>query len=159
MKDVKIVILDFDGVLTDNRVYVLQDGREAVVCNRSDGIGAHLIRGLGVEVKIVSTEENPVVSTRGKKIGIEVVQGVVDKGRAVLQILNAAGIAAEYAAFVGNDVNDLPAMKIVGWPIAPADAHQDILSIARHVTRAKGGEGVLREIADLIIEASGIIKI
>lgn len=150
MHDVTLVVLDFDGVLTDNRVYVFEDGREAVRCTRADGQGCDLLRAAGIELMILSTEENPVVAARGRKIRVPVRQGVRDKAVAMTTILAEGKHEAARVMYVGNDVNDLGAMALVGWPVAPADAHPDVLAVARHVTRAHGGNGVVREIADLV---------
>jgi len=146
--DIALLVLDFDGVLTDNRVYVFQDGREAVVCNRADGLGCELLRTAGVELMVISTEENPVVAARARKIKVPVSQGVRDKAAAVAALIAERRIDASQVMYVGNDVNDIDAMRLVGWPVAPADAHESVRAIARVVTKAKGGEGVVREIAD-----------
>lgn len=145
---IRLIVLDFDGVMTDNRVYVFEDGREAVACNRADGIGCELLQAAGVELLILSTEENPVVAARAHKIKVPVRHGVRDKALALGQILRERDLNPEWVMYVGNDVNDLSAMRLVGWPAAPADAHPSVRSIARIVTRARGGEGVVREIAD-----------
>jgi YrbI family 3-deoxy-D-manno-octulosonate 8-phosphate phosphatase len=151
--DIDLIVLDFDGVLTDNRVYVFEDGREAVRCTRADGMGCDLLREAGVALMILSTEENPVVSARAAKIRVPVHQGVKDKGAALAALLEARGQDPARVMYVGNDVNDLGAMALVGWPVAPADAHADVLAVAHHVTRARGGDGVVREIADLVRRA------
>jgi 3-deoxy-D-manno-octulosonate 8-phosphate phosphatase (KDO 8-P phosphatase) len=148
---IELVVSDFDGVMTDNRVLVAEDGREMVVCNRADGLACDLLRGAGVDVVILSTERNRVVSARAAKLSVTVVQGCTDKGAAMRALLEQRGIDAAAVMYIGNDVNDLPALTIVGWPAAPADAHPDVLRIARHVTVARGGEGVLRELADLVL--------
>lgn len=153
LENIELLVLDFDGVLTDNRVYVFEDGREAVRCTRADGMGCDLLRAAGVGLLILSTEENPVVTARARKIKVDVHQGVKDKGAALSALLTSRGQDPAQVMYVGNDVNDLAALDLVGWPAAPADAHPDILAIARHITRARGGEGVVREIADLLCSA------
>jgi 3-deoxy-D-manno-octulosonate 8-phosphate phosphatase (KDO 8-P phosphatase) len=145
---VELIVTDFDGVMTDNRVYVFDDGREAVACNRADGLGCELLRAAGIEILILSTETNPVVAARARKIGVAVEQGVRDKGAALSALIAARGLDPARVMYVGNDVNDLAAMKLIGWPAAPADAHESVRALARIVTRARGGEGVVREIAD-----------
>ena len=155
MKDkVDLIVLDFDGVLTDNSVYVFEDGREAVRCTRADGMGCDLLRAEGIELLILSTEENPVVTARARKIKVAVHQGIRDKGAALSALLDEKKIDPARVLYVGNDVNDLGALALVGWPVAPADAHPDVLAIARQVTATRGGEGVVREIADWFRECS-----
>lgn len=148
-----LVVYDFDGVMTDNRVLVFQDGREAVFCHRGDGLGVGLIRRMGLAQIILSTETNPVVATRAAKLGLEVVQDCRDKAQALGLLLAERGLDPLRVLYLGNDVNDLAAMRLVGWPVAPADAHPAVLDLARVVTRARGGYGVVRELADLLAEA------
>jgi 3-deoxy-D-manno-octulosonate 8-phosphate phosphatase (KDO 8-P phosphatase) len=143
---VRLVISDFDGVHTDNRVFVFDDGREAVVCNRADGQACSMMAALGVEVVILSTETNPVVTARASKLGIDAEVAVADKGAAVRRLLAVRGLSRRDAVYVGNDANDLVAAVEVEWVVAPADAHPDFLAVATHVTAARGGEGVLREL-------------
>lgn len=153
---VAIVISDFDGVMTDNRVHVSEDGRESVVCNRADGLGCDILRAKGIALVIVSTEENPVVTARGRKLKVGVLQAVRDKRAAVEGLLANSGLDRASAMYIGNDVNDLTVLQWVGWPVAPADAHADVLSVARLVTRAAGGGGVIREVADWIAPRKGV---
>ncbi len=147
---VKLVIYDFDGVMTDNRVFVNQDGGESVAANRSDGLGIGMIRKLGVEQCILSTETNPVVSARAKKLGIEAMQSVSDKGAAIIELAASKGVSLTDVLYVGNDVNDSDAMGLAGFKVAPADAHPAILALADYVTEAPGGFGVIRELADVL---------
>ena len=151
MLSVDLVILDFDGVLTDNRVYVFQDGREAVVCHRGDGWGIELLHAAQIELLILSTETNPVVSERAKKLNIDCLQGCQDKSKAVAQLIADRGFDPNRIVYVGNDTNDIQAMELVGHRVAPADAHVSVRSIATLVTVARGGEGVVRELADVIL--------
>ena len=153
LRDIRIVISDFDGVMTDNRVLVWEDGREGVVCSRADGLACSLLRAAGIETVIISTERNPVVSARAQKLGIEAVQDCADKGAAVRAVLAERSLTAADAAFIGNDVNDLPAFSEVGLRIAPSDAHSELRARADIVTHVSGGGGVLREVADILIGA------
>jgi 3-deoxy-D-manno-octulosonate 8-phosphate phosphatase (KDO 8-P phosphatase) len=150
MPFVHLIILDFDGVLTDNRVYILEDGREAVACHRGDGWGIQILQSKGIEVIILSTEANPVVSARADKLNLECIQGCEDKAEATKSMIQARSLNPEQVMYVGNDSNDLEAMKLVGHRVAPADAHSDILAIASLVTKTRGGNGVIRELADLL---------
>ena len=147
----QLIIYDFDGVMTDNRVLTLQDGTEAVFANRSDGWGIDRLRRAQFRQVILSTEGNPVVSARAKKLNLEVLQGSADKRRDLSAYCDTHGIALEHVLYVGNDVNDLEAMRMVGFPVAPADAHPEILAIAKHVTKARGGAGVVREISEVLL--------
>ena len=149
--DIALVILDFDGVLTDNRVYVMEDGREAVACHRGDGWGIGILQQAGIEVMILSTERNPVVSARAEKLGIECRQNCSDKTVATAELLEEKGVNPARVMYVGNDTNDAGAMALVGHPAAPADAHPSILKMAKTVTNAKGGHGVVREIAHTLL--------
>jgi len=152
-KDIDLIIYDFDGVMTDNRALVLQDGTEAVVVNRSDGLGVDYLRKESIPQMILSTESNPVVQVRAKKLKIDVIQNCTNKKETLRKICREKGYNLSKIVFLGNDLNDLEAMKFVGYPIAPADAHPEIIDIAVLVTKAKGGEGVVRELADIIIKA------
>ena len=149
IRRIRLVAFDFDGVFTDNMVYVFEDGREAVRCFRSDGIGLHKLKKLGIETVIISTEVNPVVSARAYKLKIRCIQDCQDK-RAVLEdIAHDQGIGLGEVAFVGNDVNDRLCLECVGLPIVVQDAHQDVLSTARYQTKNPGGHGAVREVCDL----------
>ena len=149
--DIDLIILDFDGVLTDNRVYVLEDGRETVACHRGDGWGIKLIQRAGIEVLILSTERNPVVSARAKKLEVDCIQNCPDKVKATREIIKSRGLTPARVMYVGNDTNDEGAMRFVGYPVAPCDAHPKIREIATNITDASGGYGVVREIADWIV--------
>lgn len=150
---VRLVVYDFDGVMTDNRVITDQDGREAVRANRSDGLGVDMIRKLGIKQVILSTEANPVVRARAEKIGLEAVHGIRDKGSALLNLAEKYKISVSGILFVGNDVNDADAMGYAGFKVAPADAHPAVLALADYVTTAPGGHGVVRELADVLAAA------
>ena len=146
----KLIIYDFDGVMTDNRAFVFQDGSEAVIVNRSDGIGVHKIRELGIEQLIVSAEANAVVSARARKLRIEAMQNVADKGATVKRLLADRQLTQNEAIYVGNDLNDLEAMAAVGMPVCPADAYPEVRRAAKRVLTARGGEGVVRELYTLL---------
>ena len=143
-----LVCYDFDGVMTDNRAYVMQDGRETVAVNRSDGLAVAALRRANVTQIIMSTEENRVVSARASKLNIPALQGLDDKAKALEAYIFETDIDLARTAFIGNDVNDLSVMLLVGFPVAPSDASSPILEIAKHVTRAPGGAGVIREFCD-----------
>lgn len=149
--DIDLLVTDFDGVLTDDKVLVFDDGHEAVRCSRSDGMGCDLLRAVGLEMMILSTERNPVVSARGAKLKIAVIQGSGDKEADLRTLVTERGIDLGRVMYIGNDVNDAGALSIVGWPVVPADAHPDVAGLSRFTTTANGGEGVLRELASLLL--------
>ena len=151
--DVDLLVLDFDGVMTDDRVLVDQDGIESVWCHRGDGMGIARLRDAGVPIVVLSTETNPVVGARCAKLRIDVMQSCDDKLRQLRQLAGARGVAASRIAFVGNDVNDLPGLHWVGVPIAVADAAPDVRAACRYVTRRPGGHGAVREVAEWILAA------
>jgi N-acylneuraminate cytidylyltransferase len=150
--EVDAVITDFDGVHTDDSATIAQDGRESVRVSRADGLGVERLRSLGIPLLIVSKEINPVVAARAAKLGVEVVHGVDDKRPVVCDWLAANGIPLDHAAYLGNDINDLGPMGVVGWPVAVADAHPAVRQAARLVLTRPGGYGAVRELCDLVIE-------
>ncbi len=150
--EVDLVVLDFDGVLTDNAVWVLEDGTEMVRCDRSDGLGIAMLKNAGIPVMVLSTETNPVVTARCKKLSIPCVQGVSDKGSKLVSILARDGIDPARVAYVGNDVNDLDCLRYVGVPVAVADAHPRARALARVVLSTPGGHGAVREFCELLLQ-------
>ncbi|MDP4504299.1 N-acetylneuraminate synthase family protein [Nonomuraea sp. G32] len=151
--DVDAVITDFDGVHTDDRAYVDSDGREMVLVSRSDGMGVSLLRRSGVKVLIMSTEHNPVVAARARKLGVPVLQGLADKRTVLRDWLRIEGLDPARVAYVGNDVNDLGPMGEVGWPVATPDAHPRVRAAARVVLTTAGGSGAVRELCDRVVAA------
>jgi YrbI family 3-deoxy-D-manno-octulosonate 8-phosphate phosphatase len=149
--DVDAVVLDFDGTQTDDRVLVDSEGREVVAVHRGDGLGIAALRRAGLPMLILSSEENPVVAARARKLRIPVLHGVERKDLALKQWCEEQGIAPERVLYAGNDVNDLPCFDLVGWPVAVASAHDVVRGAARAVTSAAGGAGAIREIASWIL--------
>lgn len=147
---VELVVFDFDGVFTDNTVYVSQEGGESVRCWRSDGLGLARLRDLGVPAFILSTERNPVVSARAEKLKLPCRQGVEDKAAAIMEICRELGAGPARTMFVGNDINDIPAFKVIGIPVAVADAYPEVDAHVVYRTRKAGGFGAVREVCDLI---------
>ena len=146
--DIQLIVYDFDGVITDNRVMVSEDGMESVIVSRADGLGVNIIKEMEIPQMILSTETNPVVSLRAKKLGIPVLQGVNDKKTVLLNYCKSNNFNPKGVLYIGNDVNDEGVMKAVGYTVAPADAHHSIKSLAQMVLGTKGGQGVVRELAD-----------
>jgi len=143
-----LIIYDFDGVMTDNRALVFEDGKEAVFVNRSDGLAVKAIQDMGIEQIIVSTEASPVVRARAKKLNIPFMESVGDKKKVVEKYLRKKKLCRQNVIFVGNDLNDKEVMEFVGWPIAPVDARREIKKIAKIILSTKGGFGVVRELLD-----------
>jgi YrbI family 3-deoxy-D-manno-octulosonate 8-phosphate phosphatase len=158
IRRVRFVAFDFDGVFTDNTVYVSEDGVETVRCWRSDGLGLRHLERLGVAMIILSTEENAVVTMRSRKLKIPCVQGCQDKLSTLVEVAREAGVALDDVAFVGNDINDIGCLEAVGLPIVVHDSHPDVLHAARYRTFAPGGHGAVREVCDLfkhVLEDAG----
>jgi 3-deoxy-D-manno-octulosonate 8-phosphate phosphatase (KDO 8-P phosphatase) len=153
LAQVRLVVFDFDGVFTDNTVYVSQDGVESVRCWRGDGIGLDRLRLHGLQMTVVSTEVNPVVSARCAKLRLPCIQGCPDKLLQLQEIWTESGVAPELTCYLGNDVNDATALSAVGVPVVVADAHPHVVPLSRLQTRAAGGHGAVRELCDLIADA------
>ena len=153
-KKIELVLLDFDGVVTDNRVWTDQDGRESVAAYRSDSILIKDLREKGIEVMILSSEVNTVVAARAKKMGVEAIHGMglQDKGRVMREVLEQKKIKAENVIFVGNDLNDLSCFEIAGWSVAVADAYPEVIQAADFVLNKPGGHGAVRELCELILK-------
>lgn len=152
--DVDAVVMDFDGTQTDDRVLIDADGREIVAVHRGDGLGVAALRRAGLALLILSTETNPVVAARGRKLQVPVLHGVDRKDLALKRWCEEYGLAPDRVLYVGNDVNDLPCFDLVGWPVAVASAHDVVRGAARSVTTAPGGAGALREIASWLLGPS-----
>ena len=146
---IRLTVFDFDGVFTDNAVWVSQDGSELVRCWRGDGLGLSRLMGLGVKVIVLSTEENPVVAVRCRKLKVPAIQGIKDKEAELGRIARRWRIPFSAIAYVGNDINDAACLRRVGVPVVVGDAHPDVLPLGRIVTGRPGGHGAVREVCDL----------
>ncbi len=151
LNQIKAVIFDFDGVFTDNRVIVSTTGEEFVICDRGDGMGTNLLAAAGIKMLILSKEKNAVVTSRGKKLNIEVIQGCDDKLPELIQWLQKNNVDAQHAAYIGNDINDLECLKHVGVAVIPADAHYSVIDTATWILQHNGGRGAIREFADVLL--------
>ena len=149
---INLIVYDFDGVMTNNKVYIDQNGNEMVVVNRADGMGVSEIKKIGIEQIIISTEKNKVVSARARKLDIPCAQGIENKKNYLIDYCKKKNIDIEKVAFVGNDTNDKHAMRISGITFSPSDAHPSIKAITDYVLKSKGGDGVVRELYDFLIE-------
>ena len=153
LRRVRFVGFDFDGVFTDDAVYVSQEGVELVRCWRGDGLGLRKLDALGIRSAILSTEVNPVVGIRARKLRIECFQGLENKRSRLDAIALDLGVSLESCAYVGNDINDQLCFAGVGLPIAVRNAHADVLGCVRYQTEAQGGHGAVREVCDAIARA------
>ena len=151
LSQIKAVVFDFDGVFTDNRVIVSTTGEEFVICDRGDGMGTNLLADAGIKMLILSKEKNAVVTSRGKKLNIEVIQGCDDKLPELKKWLTKNDIDAQQAAYIGNDINDLECLSHVGVAVIPADAHHSVLEAATWMLQHNGGRGAIREFADVLL--------
>jgi len=151
LEDIDAVVLDFDGTQTDDTVLIDSEGKETVAVHRGDGLGIAALRRAGLPVLILSTETNPVVAARARKLGVPVLHGIDRKDLALKQWCEEEGITPERVLYVGNDVNDLPCFELVGWPTAVANAHDVVQASARSITATPGGHGAVREIASWIL--------
>ncbi|QHY97746.1 N-acylneuraminate cytidylyltransferase [Streptomyces sp. S4.7] len=149
--DIDAVVLDFDGTQTDDRVLVDSEGRETVAVHRGDGLGIAALRRAGLELLILSTEQNPVVAARARKLRVPVLHGIDRKDLALKQWCDEHGVTPDRVLYVGNDVNDLPCFALAGWPVAVASAHDAVRAAARAVTTTPGGAGAIREIATWLL--------
>ena len=143
----KIIFTDFDGCLTDDRVWLNQDGEEFVAANRKDGLAVKRLKNLGIEVVIASTETNKAVLARGNKMGVEVLQGLADKAEAIEQYLKQKELSWNDVWYIGNDVNDLGAIERANLSLSPADAVKKVRKTVDMVLQTNGGSGILSEIA------------
>lgn len=149
-RDIKLIVSDFDGVMTDNRVLIDENGKEFVYVSRADGQAIQMLRSVGVKLIIMSTEVNDVVKKRAEKLNVECFQGITNKKESLERYCDEKGVLLSSVAYVGNDINDYEAMQIAGMKIVPQDAYIEVKRIADFVTEVNGGYGVIREIASLI---------
>ncbi len=150
----KIIITDFDGCLTDDRVWLNQDGEEFVAANRKDGLAVKRLKNLGIQVVIASTETNKVVLARGNKMGVKVLQGLEDKAEAIEQYLKQKNLTWNDVWYIGNDLNDLGAIERANLSLSPADAVKKVRKTVDIVLKTNGGRGILSEIATELEKAN-----
>ena len=149
---VALVVFDFDGVMTDDRVWVDQDGRESVAAHRGDGMGIALLHKAGIPAVVLSTEPNPVVAARCEKLQLPVQQDLKDKAVALRKLLAERQVDPAQVVYLGNDINDLPCFPLVGCAVVVADAHPTAKAAADLVLAYNGGHGAVRELVDMILK-------
>lgn len=150
IKNIQLLVFDFDGVFTNNKVIVSESGEESVICDRSDGIGLAMLRSLGIEMIILSTESNKVVTKRAEKLKIQCRQGIPDKLVELHSIAMEYNISLDRMAYLGNDINDLDCLKAVGLPVVVADAYPQVKEIATLILKKNGGDGAVREFCEFL---------
>ena len=153
LRRVRFAVFDFDGVFTDNRVWVNERGEEALAFSRSDGLGLRRLDEVGIPYLIVSMEQNPIVGARAQKLQVDCLQGVTDKLAVVRERSSDTGVPLEDIAYVGNDINDAECLRAVGCPVVPADAWPEVKPLARWILNRGGGDGCVREFCDGVWEA------
>ena len=157
LKHIRLLLLDVDGVLTDGSIIYNDDGSETKIFNAKDGLGLRLAMSAGIEVAIVTGRRSKALRHRCDNLGIRYLfDGVGDKAQMLAEIVAQTGIGPEQAAFVGDDLPDLPLMRRVGLAIAVADAHDIIRDHAHWTTRTPGGRGAVREICEALLTAKGL---
>ena len=149
--DLDALIFDFDGVLTDNKVHLDQNGNEWVSCNRSDGLAFDVLRKFKKHTYIISTEKNKVVAARAKKLKIPVLFGIQNKSKALKKLSKKKLFNLDRTLYVGNDLNDYEAIKLCGYSACPSDSHKKIKKISTFKLDTKGGSGVVRELTEKIL--------
>jgi len=152
LTDIDLLVFDFDGVLTDNSVYVSTDGLESVRCSRADGLAFDVLRKLEKLCYILSTEKNSVVTKRAEKLKLPVIHGVSDKVEILNNLVKQNQTNFQRVVYLGNDLNDYCAMKKCAYSACPADSHPRIREIAKFVLNTNGGEGVVRELVEHVFE-------
>ena len=155
IRGIKLIAFDFDGVFTDNAVYISQEGIEMVRCTRADGMGLEKLARLGIQKIVISTESNPVVQIRCRKLKIDCRDGCDDKLAVLTEELERRDVELHQVAFVGNDINDVPCLEVVGLPIIVQDAHPDVARTGFYRTVRRGGQGAVREVCDLFDHVIG----
>jgi len=147
----KAVIMDFDGVHTDNRVIINQDGTEAVICDRGDGFGIEMLRKQNMRLLILSKEQNIVVAKRAEKLKIEVIHGVDDKVSILESWLKENKLTWSEIAYIGNDLNDIGCIEKSGMGFCPSDSHPKVKEMSDVILSRDGGKGAIREMSDILI--------
>ncbi|MGH8645017.1 MAG: KdsC family phosphatase [Gammaproteobacteria bacterium] len=158
-KRVRLVVFDVDGVLTDGRLFLSDQGKESVCFDIKDGLGLVMLRDSGLELAVISGRKSPIVADRMEELGVKhVYLGCVDKLAVFLSLLEHLGLSSTRAAYVGDDLPDLPVMRRVGLAVAVADAVERVAAVAHWQTTSRGGRGAVREVCELILSAQGRLE-
>lgn len=155
-KDIKLVVSDFDGVFTDNKVIVSEDGKESVICNRGDSMYIKYLKERGIKFLILSGQTNIVVEKRVEKLQIECFYGVVDKLRTLKALMERFNLNKKQVCYIGNDLNDLECLEYVSLSICPFDSYPKVKEVSLISTLALGGQGVIREVSEYLLKANNL---
>jgi 3-deoxy-D-manno-octulosonate 8-phosphate phosphatase (KDO 8-P phosphatase) len=153
LSEIRLVVFDFDGVFSDNRVWTNERGEESVACYRGDSLGLRRLDEVGVAYFVITQETNEAVPARARKIRIECIGGVEDKLAVLHDEVGRRGVSLAETAYVGNDVNDAECLAAVGLPVVPADAWHEVVPLAALVLTRPGGHGCVRELCDAVWSA------
>jgi 3-deoxy-D-manno-octulosonate 8-phosphate phosphatase (KDO 8-P phosphatase) len=156
LKDIDAIVFDFDGVLTNNKLYLDQDGKELVCCSRADGLAFDVLRKLQIPTYILSTEINPVVTARAKKLKIPAIQGANDKVEVIRELSEKEGFILRKSLYVGNDLNDYRVMQLCGYTACPSDSHHTIKKLSTIILKTSGGNGIVRELLEEVFKLNFI---
>lgn len=151
LEKIDAFVFDFDGVMTNNQVFIDQDGRESVSCNRADGLAFDVLRKLGKVSFILSSEKNTVIKMRAAKLNISAIYGVNNKVEALKILANKNSYNLKNILYVGNDLNDYQVMKLCGFSVCPADSHPKIRELSDIILKTKGGDGVIRDLLENVL--------
>ena len=153
IRNIKLFAMDFDGVFTDNRVFIDENGKETVLCDRSDSLGIKMLKERRPDIKIIviSKEKNKVVKARCDKLKIECKTGIDDKLTIFKKIIDAENVKPDEVAYIGNDINDIECIQCAGVGVAVSDSDPKVLAVADYITRKKGGRGAIREFIDIVL--------
>ena len=156
LENIEALIFDFDGVLTDNKVFLDQDGRELVICSRADGLAFDVLQKLQKPTYILSTEKNTVVTARANKLKIPAIQGINNKVDGIKRLAKKENFNLQKTLYVGNDLNDYRVMQLCGYTVCPADSHKKIKDISTIILKTSGGNGIVRELLEDIFQLNFI---
>lgn len=157
--NIKLLIMDVDGVLTDGRIFIRDNGEEIKAFHTLDGHGIKMLHQCGIQTAIITGRDAPSVAIRAQALGIaHYFKGIHDKKAAYAQLRQAANVSENECAYIGDDVVDLPVMVRCGLPVAVPEAHDAVLAHAAYITRKNAGQGAVRELCDLILQAQGHLK-
>lgn len=154
-REIDAVVFDFDGVFTDNRVLLSEEGQESATASRGDGMGIGLLKKTGIPLLVLSKEPVPIVARRCEKLGLESLHGIDNKLPLLSDWLADRKLHLRNTIYMGNDINDLECLTAVGCGVVPADAHPDVLPVANLVLSLRGGHGAVRELCDLVVHRVG----
>ena len=153
---IKLLALDVDGVLTDGSINIGAEGELFKAFHARDGLGLSCLLRSGVRVAIITGRKSAIIHRRAEELGItELYEGIKDKRKILAELAEQGGLAREEIAYMGDDLNDLPALTYAGLACAPADAAPEVLAVSRFISTKCGGRGAVREAAELILKAQG----